>query len=42
MADCDIVLSKVSHACLQAPRDQPKVAQAMIERWVDGVLEQEH
>ena len=33
-------LSKTSLACLQAPHDQPKVAQAMIERWVEGVLKQ--
>ena len=25
-------------ACAQAPHDQPMVAQAMIERWVEGVL----
>ena len=25
-------------ARLQVPHDQPKVAQAMIEKWIDGVL----
>ena len=33
------MLSK-AYFTLQAPHDQPKVAQAMIERWVDGVLKQ--
>ena len=32
--------SRKGSARLQVPHDQPKVAQAMIEKWIDGVLKQ--